>query len=42
MEEQESDPQYARDKAGGTKQFPLELFASHVVTHDSDEESSVF
>lgn len=40
MEVQESDPQYARDKADGTKQFPLELSTSHIVTYDSDEENN--
>lgn len=37
MEEQDSDPQHATDKAGGTKQLPVELSASHTATHDSDE-----
>lgn len=42
MEEQDSDPQHARDKAAGTKEFPLEISASHVVTRDSDEEKNLF
>lgn len=37
VEEQDSDPQHATDKAGGTKQLPVELSASHTATHDSDE-----
>jgi len=41
VEEQESDPQRARDKAGATK-LVLELSASHIFTHDSDEENCMF